>query len=104
MTGRKVAQAALVVAGLLAIWWALTWGANPQITCRGVPMGPGDVCAHAGDRPGTQKVQTYQERLGAAQAARPVVAVTGGLVALFGIVLLRSRHAEDAPTTSPGEQ
>jgi len=74
---------ALAVVGTLAVVWALTLGASPSIECRGVPMAPGDVCSNA---EGT-RVQTYDERMDAAQAARPVIGGVGGLVAAFGVGL-----------------
>lgn len=80
---RRLAHAALVLAGVLAVAWALTLGATPTITCRDVVMAPGDTCANAR---GTRS-QTYAERWDAAQGARPVVGVLGVVVAGFGAAL-----------------
>lgn len=80
---RMAAHVALVVAGLAVVLWALTLAAHPAITCRDAVMGPGDVCVDASGR----RVQTYEERWAAAQAARPVVAGAGLAVAGFGTVL-----------------
>lgn len=91
---RLLAHAALVVVGLLAALWALTWGADPHITCRGAVMGPGDVCANADGG----REQTYEQRYAAAQDARPVIGVVGAGVAAFGgalIVLERRRNVSD---------
>ena len=87
-------HAALVVAGLAALLWALTAGASPVITCRGAVMVPGDTCANAdGDA-----VQTYEQRWAAAQQARPVVAGVGVVVAAFGAALAvgARREASDS--------
>lgn len=81
--GRRWAHLGLGLVGLLALGWALLWGANPQITCRDQVMGPGDTCTHAGDT----RTQTYEERLGAAQVARPVVGTAGLLVVGFATYL-----------------
>lgn len=78
------AHAVVVLLGLLVLLYPFTVGASPAITCRGATMGPGDVCAKAGDT-GTQ---TYEQRAADARSARPVIAVGGLLVAGFGVVLL----------------
>ena len=83
MTARFWGHVALAMVGAAAVLWALTLGASPAIECRGLPMGQGDVCSNAA---GT-KVQTYEERLVAAQAARPVVGGVGAVVAAFGVGL-----------------
>ncbi|WP_300079663.1 hypothetical protein [Propioniciclava sp.] len=89
---RRSAHAALVLAGILAVVWALTWGAHPTITCRDVVMGPGDTCANAA---GT-RTQTYEERLDAAQQARPVVGIVGVLVAGFATALYLAERRRSA--------
>lgn len=81
---RLVAHAAVLVVGLFALAWVFTLGAHPQIACRGVVMGPGDVCVNADGG----REQTYEERLAAAQNARPVVGVVGAGVAAFGLALM----------------
>lgn len=79
----RLAHSLLILAGLAACLWALTWAASPDVSCRGVSMRPGDVCANAD---GTQ-LQTYEQRAATALAARPVVGIGGLLVAGFGGVL-----------------
>ena len=81
---RAIAHGILSAAGVLALGWSLTLGANPTIACREVTMQPGDVCTNA---QGT-KIQTYEERMEAAQQARPVIGGVGAAVALFGGVLI----------------
>lgn len=80
---RRLAHAGLVLAGVLAVVWALTWGAHPTITCRDVVMGPGDTCVNADG----SRTQTYEERRDAAERARPVVGGVGVLLAGFGAAL-----------------
>lgn len=97
---RKVwAHVALLVVGLGAVVWALTLSAEPTIRCRDAVMAPGDVCANAdGDR-----VQTYEERLAAAQQARPVVGAVGAVVVAFGagLVVAEVRRAGSSGRTRP---
>ncbi len=89
MTGRRSwcqwAHLALAAAGLAAVLWAVLLGANPTIWCREQVMHAGQVCSNA---QGT-KVQTYEERVSAAQWARPVVGVVGAAVTGFALVLWR---------------
>lgn len=89
----------LVVVGLGAVVWVLTFGAHPTITCRDVVMAPGDVCSNA---QGTQ-VQTYQQRLDAARDARPVIAGAGLAVAGFGahLCVAELRRAGSSGRTRP---
>lgn len=75
---RRWAHLGLAAVGLLAVVWALWWGANPAITCHDQPMQPGDSCVHAT----SGASQTWQQRYDAAQDARPVVAAVG--VAVLG--------------------
>ena len=92
-----VAHAVVVLLGLLVLLYPFTLGASPAVTCRGTTMGPGDVCAKAGD-PGTQ---SYEQRAAAVRGARPVIAVGGLLLTGFGIVLLtgevRRRPGQPGP-------
>ena len=81
---RRVAHALVVVVGLLVLAYPLTVGADPDVTCRGAVMGPGDTCLKADGK----NVQTYEERARAIDNARPVILVVGVLVAAFGAVLL----------------
>ncbi|MFT4295415.1 MAG: hypothetical protein QM582_08380 [Micropruina sp.] len=82
---RQWAHLALAVAGLVAVLYAVVLGANPTIWCREQVMQPGQVCSNA---QGT-KVQTYEERVSAAQWARPVIGVVGVAVTGFALVLWR---------------
>lgn len=83
---RTIAHLVLGVLGLAGLGWALVWGASPVITCRDQVMGPGDTCTHAQSQ---VRIQTYEERLTAAQQARPVVAVASlAVVGLAGWLLV----------------
>lgn len=93
-------HSALTVLGVLAVVWSLTLAASPTIMCREVVMKPGDVCANA---EGT-RTQTYEERFDAAQNARPVVGVLGGVMAGFGLWLAvseRRRQSASAKLIGP---
>jgi len=98
---RWLAHALVAVLGLLVLAYPFTVGAAPDVTCRGATMQPGDSCAKA-DGSGSQ---TYEQRARDLRNARPVIAVGGGLVAAFGIVLLvgerRRRQHEDALQEAP---
>lgn len=83
MSRRWWAHVALVVVGVAAVVWAFTLGSSPVIECRGVVMGPGDVCSNA---EGT-RVQTYEERLDAALSGRLVIGGVGTVLAGFGVAL-----------------
>jgi hypothetical protein len=58
-------------------------------------MGPGDTCAKAGG----EDVQTYEQRVQAADAAKPVILGLGLLVAGFGTVLFVSAVRRARPRT-----
>lgn len=91
MSRRRWAHLLLGLLGLAAIGWAVVWGADPAVTCRDQVMRPGDICSHAGD----DKTQTYEERLEAAQAARPVMGVVGVLMVGFATYLWIGESTRD---------
>lgn len=91
MNRRRWAHLLLALVGLIAIGWAVIWGANPTVTCRDQVMQPGDICSHAGD----EKTQTYEERLEAAQTARPVMGVVGVLMVGFATYLWIGESTRD---------
>jgi len=98
MSRRRWAHLLLGLAGLVAIGWAVWWGADPQVLCRDQVMAPGDVCAHAGD----EQVQTYEERLAAAAAARPVIGIVGLLVVGFATYLWIGESAREEAGAESG--
>lgn len=91
MNRRRWAHLLLGLVGLVAIGWAVVWGAAPTVTCRDEVMQPGDICSHAGD----EKTQTYEERLAAAEAARPVMGVVGVLMVGFATYLWIGESTRD---------
>ncbi len=87
MSGRRRARVAhllVVLAGLVAIVYGLAFADSATPTCRGVPMGPGSVCAKADGSAG----QTYAQRVATRRTARPVVIGVGVVVTGFGALLL----------------
>ncbi len=80
----RLAHLVLLVAGLVAVAYAVTLGGSPQIRCRGEVMTPGSVCVKADGSQG----QTYEQRLATRRSAQPVVAGVGLVVAGFGGALL----------------
>ena len=89
MNRRRIAHLLLLLAGLAVAVYGLWMLADPQVTCRGVEMGPGDVC-HKNDfsQLGSDQVQTYEQRLQAARTSQPVVIGMGAAMLLFGGALL----------------
>ena len=75
---KRVGLWAFVVAGLaVAAWGVVSWAA-PSTSCRGIEMGPGDVCEYSSltnERGG--KVQRYEDRIAVARQQAPF-AVRGG--------------------------
>lgn len=88
--GKRIGLWAFVVAGLaLAVWGVVTWVA-PSAVCRGVDMQPGDVCSYSSyTETGTDRVQSYEERIAAARSAAPIVVVLGLAAAGFGTYVAR---------------
>lgn len=88
-TPRRLAHLLLALAGLALLAFGIVAAASPQVSCRGVPMQPGDVC-HKNDfsQLGSDQVQTYEQRLQAARTSQPVVIGMGAAMLLFGGALL----------------
>lgn len=80
----RLAHLVLVLAGLVAVAYAVTLGGSPEIRCRGEVMTPGSVCVKADGSEG----QTYEQRLATRRSAQPVVVGVGLVVAGFGGALL----------------
>lgn len=100
MSRRLLGHLVVVVIGLAVAVWAVANLLNPSIACRGVPMGPGDVCTNA---EGT-KIQTYEDRLEALRFSTPVMVGAGILVAAFGVGLgvAEVRRTGSSGRTRPG--
>lgn len=80
---RRWAHGLVGLAGFAVVLWALVWAASPVITCRDQVMGPGDLCASATNG----RTQSYEERVAAAQQARPVMGAVGLLMVGFATAL-----------------
>lgn len=85
---RLAAQVVLIIVGILVALYPLTLGADAAIRCRGAVMRPGDVCRKADGSAG----QSYEQRLGDARAARPILVVVGVGVTAFGGALLTAER------------
>jgi len=93
---RRAAHVALIVAGLLIALYPFTLGASPTISCRGVPMSPGQTCTKADG----SAMETYEKRVASANAAKPVIVVVGLGVAAFGVALLVGARRRSATTST----
>lgn len=81
---------AFIVAGVaVAVWGVVGW-VSPSTSCRGVEMGPGDVCSVSDlNNEYTGAVQRYEDRIAVAQQQAPFGVAAGVGMAAFGLVLLR---------------
>lgn len=87
MTRRVVLWGFVVAALALAAWGVATW-VSPSSQCRGQDMGPGDTCSYSSyTDTGTNRTQTYEERIAASRQSAPVVVALGLVAAGFGMVL-----------------
>lgn len=80
----------------IVVWGAVSW-VSPGATCRGVQMGPGDVCGYMSRTSTvTDQEQTYEERIAAARSSAPIIVVTGLGALVFGAVLIGKDRAATA--------
>ncbi|MGA4670342.1 hypothetical protein ACPCG0_11210 [Propionibacteriaceae bacterium Y1923] len=93
-TWQRWLNLSLVVVGVLVVLYgAFVQGRGPE-TCRGVEMGPGDVCHKSSmSELHTTETQTYEQRKAAALAQRPTVIISGLVIAGFGLFLHRRTGA-----------
>lgn len=100
---RKVAQLAVIVVGVGLLGWGVLIWVNPTASCRGNPMGPGDVCHYASTTSATtDRVQTYEQRVANLRSNAPVVIALGLGLAGFGVGLQRqARRAHSANDIGP---
>lgn len=97
LVGARVLHLIVLVAGLVALGWALFAPVAP-IRCHDQTMHPGDVCSYASlNGADNGKTQSYEQRLATEKSARPVIAVVGLGVAAFGGVLLWSAIRRKEP-------
>ncbi|MBO1031195.1 hypothetical protein IPV09_07575 [Tessaracoccus sp. SD287] len=89
-TWQRWLNLALVVLGVLVVLYGAFVQGRGAETCRGVEMRPGDVCHKSTyTQLHTAETQTYEQRKQAALAQRPVVVVSGLVIAGFGGFLYR---------------
>lgn len=95
---RATLWAFVVAAAALTLWGVMTWF-SPSTACRGVEMGPGDVCSYSSyTDTGTTMTQTYEERVATARESAPVVVVLGLAATGFGIhLVLRNGSRAERP-------
>lgn len=90
VTGQRWLNLALIIAGVLVVLYGAFIQGSGTETCRGVEMRPGDVCHKASfSELQTAETQTYEQRKDAARAQRPVVVISGLVIAGFGAFLYR---------------
>lgn len=94
VTRRFVLWAFVVASLALAAWGVSTW-VSPSTQCRGVEMGPGDVCSYSSyTDTGTERTQTYEERIAGARQSGPVVVLLGLAAAGFGVLVAARSEPE----------
>ena len=77
-----------VIAGVALVLWGIAILINPTTSCRGVEMGPGDVCHYSSyTAEETSKTQTYEERIATVRQQVPFIVGVGVLITAFGIVV-----------------
>lgn len=93
-----------IVVGLAIVAWAAIGWVAPTTSCRGVEMGPGDVCSYASlDQEDTDEIQTYEDRIRVAQEQAPFGALAGLGMAGFGVLLaVRAKGAETSARRGAG--
>ena len=98
VTWQRWLNLALVVVGVLVVLYGAFVQGRGAETCRGVQMGPGDVCHKSSyTQLQTAETQTYEQRKDAALAQRPVVVVSGLVIAGFGTAEVARRVGRRAP-------
>lgn len=99
---RRLAHALVIIAGLATFGWGIALAMSPTASCRGVAMGPGDVCYYASPTDAhTDRTQTYEERIATVRGNAPVVMGLGLVIAGFGTGLLTQelrRQASKGPS------
>lgn len=79
---------AFVVASLALTCWGVWSYVFPVTQCRGVEMGPGDVCHYSSTTmTETDRTQTYEQRIATVRQQVPFVVGAGAVATVFGIVL-----------------
>ncbi|WP_130865008.1 hypothetical protein [Acidipropionibacterium timonense] len=90
--GRLLLDLLLAAAGVALVLWGIIAMADPSISCRGVTMGPGDVCHKSSfTATNTSTTQTYEQRRRAVAQSRPVVIGLGVVAAGYGGAMAAAR-------------
>ena len=104
-TWQRWLNLALVVVGVLVVLYGAFVQGRGAETCRGVEMHPGDVCHKSSyTQLQTAETQTYQQRKDAALAQRPVVIISGLVIAGFGGFLYRRSGAPRGQASADEER
>ena len=89
---KRIGLWAFVVAAVALTAWGVASYVSPGVDCRGVPMGPGDLCHYSSaTQENTDQVQSYEQRVATVRQQVPFVIGLGVAATVFGVVLaLRS--------------
>lgn len=88
--GKRIGMWGFVVAGVAVAVFGVISFIAPMTSCRGVPMGPGDVCETASfTAEASGQVQRYEDRVAVARQQAPFAVAAGLGAAIFGLVLVR---------------
>lgn len=93
------------MAALALTCWGMVQYLHPTTQCRGVAMGPGDVCyqsTYTEER--SDVTQTYEQRVAIVRQQTPFVVGVGAVATVFGVVLLvrsgkQGHRSVDDPVT-----
>ncbi len=100
---KRIGLWAFVVAALALTAWGVASYVAPGVECRGVAMGPGDVCHYSSTtQETTDQVQTYEQRVATVRQQVPFVIGLGVVATVFGVVLaVRSGKEGHRPVDGP---
>lgn len=92
---------AFLLAGVAVAVWGVASYIAPSTSCRGVEMGPGDVCELSKRTVELSgEVQLYEDRIEVTRQQAPFAVAAGLAMAAFGGVLIRQRPAARAQGSS----
>lgn len=100
---KRIVLWGFVVAGVALMVWGIVSYLHPNLDCRGETMGPGDVCHYSSrSMEGTDRIQTYDQRIAEAREQTPFVIGAGAIVTVFGVVVaVRSRREGHGAVDGP---
>ena len=93
-----------VIAGVALMAWGVSDFLNPTTSCRGVEMGPGDVCHYSSyTEEETSEIQSYEDRIAIVRQQVPFVIAAGAAITVFGVfVAVRSGKQGHGAVDDPG--